>query len=295
MPRARANGIELEYDITGNGPEPVLLIMGLGAQMIRWPLPFLQKLADRGCSVIRFDNRDVGLSSKIEGAGLPDLPAIFAALVEGRAPHAPYGLEEMVADSIGLLDVLGIARAHIVGGSLGGMIAQLIAADHPERTRSMVSIMSRARNQAPAEMLRHAGGMTDRGPDPLTDLEGYLDHAVKRAALTGSPAYPPDPDRVRAQIREEFERCYYPQGFQRQFAASLVAPDRREFGATVTAPAVVIHGAQDPLMPIAGGRETAAAIPGAEFIAVEGMGHDLPPALFDTLIDGIMKAVDRAR
>ena len=296
MPKTWANGIELEYDVTGeDGAEPMLLIMGLGAQLTRWPFAFVERLASHGFKVVRFDNRDVGLSTKLEATGLPDVPAIFKALAAGEPAPAPYRLDDMVADTVDLLDALGIERAHIVGGSLGGMIAQLVAADHPDRTLSLVSIMSRARNLPPADSLRHAGAMMDRGPDPLVDFEGYLDHGVKSAFMTGSPGYPPDPEATRARIRSDFERCYYPPGFARQFAASLVAPDRRPKLATVRAPAMVIHGAQDPLMPLAGGQETAAAIPGAELRVIEGMGHDLPPALFDTLIEGILSAAGRAR
>jgi pimeloyl-ACP methyl ester carboxylesterase len=295
LPKATANGIELEYQATGeDGAEPVLLIMGLGAQLTRWPNAFVERLASHGLKVIRFDNRDVGLSTKLDAAGLPDFPALFQALREGRTPQAPYLLDDMAADTVGLMDALGIDRAHIVGGSLGGMIAQLVAADYPQRTLSLTSIMSRTGNRSLPETLSEAAArLSDRGPDPLTDFEGYLDHGVKMAFVSGSPGYPPDAAETRARIRNDFNRSYYPAGLQRQYAATLASPDRRAKLATVRAPAVVIHGAADPLMPLAAGKETAAAIPGAELRVIEGMGHDLPAALFDTVIDGVLSAVRR--
>jgi pimeloyl-ACP methyl ester carboxylesterase len=297
MPQVQANGLTIEYDVTGpESGEPVLLIMGLGAQMTRWPQGFVDKLAARGVRVIRFDNRDVGLTSKMEGAGSPDFPAILKALGEGAPPPVPYTLSDMAADAVGLLDALGIDRAHIVGASLGGMVAQLVAADHPERTLSLTSIMSSTGNRAlPPASPEALAVLNDRGPDPLQDLEGYLAHAVKGANVVGSPGYPPDPEEIRQRSLNDFNRCYYPAGFQRQYAAALACPDRRPKLAAIKAPTVVIHGAADPLVPLAGGRDTAENIPGAELRVIEGMGHDVPAALFDILVDGIMRAVERAK
>ena len=295
MPRARANGIEIEYDVTGPADgEPLLLIMGLGAQMTRWPQAFLDKLAAKGLKVIRFDNRDVGLSSKLEG--VPDFPAMFKALSEGRAPNVPYLLDDMAADAAALLDVLGIARAHIVGASLGGMVAQLVAAHYPQHTLSLTSIMSSTGNrELPPASPEAMAVLNDRGPDPLADFEGYLDHAVKGAYVVGSPGYPPDAQATRDRIKSDFERSYSPLGFQRQYAAAAASPDRRPKLAQITAPTVVIHGAADPLVPLAAGQDTAKNIPGAELRVIEGMGHDFPPALYDTVVDAIMVAVGRAK
>jgi len=297
MARAEANGIELEYDVAGPPDgEPVLLIMGLGAQMTRWPSLFVDKLAAQGLRVIRFDNRDVGLSSKLAAAGMPDFPALFTALAEGRTPDVPYRLDDMAGDAVGLLDALGIARAHIVGASLGGMVAQLVAADHPERALSLTSIMSSTGNRSlPPASPEAMAVLNDRGPDPLTDFEGYLDHAVKGAFVVGSPGYPPDADETRTRIRNDFNRSYSPAGFQRQYAAAAACPDRRPKLATIKAPTVVIHGAADPLVPLASGQDTAASIPGAELRVIEGMGHDFPPALHDAVVEGIMCAVARAK
>src|SRR5688572_875920 len=226
MPRAQANGIELEYDVAGpEGGEPLLLIMGLGAQMTRWPSAFVDKLAVKGLRVIRYDNRDIGLSSKLDAAGLPDFPALFKALGEGRKPDVPYLLDDMARDAVGLLDALGIERAHIVGASLGGMVAQLVAADHAERTLSLTSIMSTSGNRTlPPAKPEAMAVLNDRGPDPLVDFEGYLDHSLKGAVVVGSPGYPPDAEETRLRIRNDFNRSYSPAGFQRQYAAAAASP-----------------------------------------------------------------------
>ena len=297
MPQAQANGLTIEYDITGPASgDPVLLIMGLGAQMTRWPQGFLDELASRGLRVIRFDNRDVGLTTRIDAAGPPDLPAIFTALMEGRQPQVAYTLSDMAADAVGLLDALNIPRAHIVGASLGGMVAQLVAADHAERVLSLTSIMSTTGNRAlPPPSAEAIAVLNDRGPDPLVDLEGYLDHAVKGALVVGSPGYPARPEDIRARSLSDFRRNYYPVGFGRQYAAAAASSDRRPKLATITAPTVVIHGAADPLVPLAGGKDTAENIPGAELVVIEGMGHDVPAPLFAAIADGIQKAVERSK
>jgi pimeloyl-ACP methyl ester carboxylesterase len=297
MARAQANGIELEYDVTGPADgEPLLLIMGLGAQMTRWSSAFVDKLAAKGLRVIRFDNRDVGLSTKFDAAGLPDLPVIFKALSEGKPAPVAYTLSDMADDAAGLLDALGVARAHIVGASLGGMVAQLVAADHPDKTLSLTSIMSTTGNRAlPPASPEAMAVLSNRGPDPLVDFEGYLDHSVKSAYVVGSPGYPPDAEELRLRSRNDFNRSYSPAGFQRQYAAAASSPDRRPKLATIKAPTVVIHGEVDPLVPLTGGRDTAENIPGAELVVIEGMGHDLPPALYDTIVEAILKAVARAK
>lgn len=296
MPQAKANGITLEYDVTGEAGEPVLLIMGLGAQMTRWPQPFLEKLAARGLKVIRFDNRDVGLSEKIEAAGLPNLPGILQQIMQGQKPDVAYTLSDMARDAVGLLDALGIDRAHVVGASLGGMVAQLVAADHPERVLSLTSIMSTTGNrEVPPASPAALEVLNNRGPDPAQDLEGYVAHSYKGAQVVGSPAYPPDPALHRERTLHDLNRSYYPPGFARQYAAAVACPDRRPKLATIKAPTVVIHGAADPLVPVEGGRDTASNIPGAELRVIEGMGHDLPPALFDEIVDGILRAVERAK
>jgi pimeloyl-ACP methyl ester carboxylesterase len=296
MTQASANGITLEYDVIGPADgEAVLLIMGLGAQMTRWPQPFVDALAARGLKVVRFDNRDIGLSTKLEAAGAPDMPAIFTAMAEGRKPDVAYTLSAMAADSVGLLDALGIARAHIVGASMGGMIGQLIAADYPERTLSLTSIMSTTGNRdLPGPTPEAQQVLSGPRIDANLDLEAYLDNAVKSEAIIGSPGYPQDPSEVRHRVLSDFRRAYFPQGVQRQMAAAMATPDRRPKLRTIKAPTVVIHGANDALANVAGGRDTAENVPGAELIVVKGMGHNLPLALVDTIVDGIMRAVERS-
>jgi pimeloyl-ACP methyl ester carboxylesterase len=292
-----ANGIRITYEDKGPHDAPViLLVMGLGGQLTLWPDEFVDALNAHGFRTIRYDNRDVGLSTRFDAAGVPNLKWMFVKAAIGLPVRPAYTLADMAADGMALLDHLGIARAHIVGASMGGMISQHIAARYPDRVLSLTSIMSTTGNrQLPPASAEAMAVLNDRGPDPLVDFEGYLDHAVKGAFVVGSPGYPPDPEATRERIRNDFNRCYAPQGFQRQYAAAAASPDRRPKLATIKAPTVVIHGAVDPLVPLAGGQDTAANIPGAELRVIEGMGHDLPPALFDTLVDGIMRAVERAK
>jgi len=297
MPQIQANGMTLEYESRGDpNAEPILLIMGLGGQLTRWSPAFTDKLAARGFRVIVFDNRDVGLSEKIEAAGAPDMGAVIDAVIAGRKAPVAYTLDDMAADAVGLLDALGIERAHIVGASMGGMIAQLVAADWPERTLSLTSIMSttgaRDLPQATPEAM---AVINSRGPDPQVDLDGYLAHAVKGSRTIGSPAFPTDDTQLRERIAADYRRAYYPVGFLRQYAAVVASPDRRPRLAKILAPTVVVHGQDDPLVPVEGGRDTAANIPGAELRIVPGMGHDFPAGLYDTLADAIVRAADRAK
>ena len=289
MPQIKANGLTLEYESLGSQTaETILLIMGLGAQMTRWPKALTDKLIARGYRVIAFDNRDVGLSQKLDDAGAPDMGAVLKALSEGKAPPVAYNLDDMAADAAGLLGALGIERAHIVGASMGGMIAQLVAADYPRRTLSLTSIMSTTGNpDLPRATPEAMAVINSRGPDPMVDLEGYLAHSMAGSRTIGSPAYPADEADLRERTLSDFNRAYYPVGFMRQYAGVMASPDRRPKLKTITAPTVVVHGEVDPLVPVEGGRDTAANIPGAELRVIPGMGHDLPPALYDTLVEAI--------
>lgn len=297
MPQATVNGLTIEYETFGPADgEPLLLIMGLGAQMTRWPEGLIGKLTDAGLRVIRFDNRDVGLSSKLDAAGVPNLGEVFGALQAGTKPNVPYTLDDMAADAVGLLDALAIERAHIVGASLGGMVAQLVAADYPERTLSLSSIMSNTGHRdVPRATPEATAVLNERGPDPREDFQGYLAHAYKGALTVGSPAYPPTEAEIHARSRADFERCYYPAGFARQYAAAASSPERRPKLANVTAPTVVIHGVDDPLIPVEGGRDTAEHVRGAELVEIPGMGHDMPAALHGAISAAILKAVERSR
>jgi len=277
VPRAAVGSLELEYELIGDPSDPpVLLISGLGSQLLGWTDGLCEEIASRGFQVIRFDNRDIGLSTK-----LPDGP--------------PYTLSEMAADAAGLLGALGIPAAHVVGASMGGMIAQLVAADHAGKTLSLTSIMSSTGNpNLPRATPEAMARLNTPAPDPTKDLEGFLASAVEGAKVMAS-AYPPDEAAVRAQSLSDFKRSYYPVGFQRQYAGIMASPDRRPKLKTITAPTVVIHGDADPLVPLAGGKDTADNIPGAELIVVPGVGHEIPNPVLDVFVDGILSAVARTR
>jgi pimeloyl-ACP methyl ester carboxylesterase len=295
MPQIKANGIDLEYVAYGpESAETALLIMGLGAQMTRWPLPFIELLVTRGYRVVTFDNRDVGLSQKFDAAGPADIAAIMGARMAGKEVSVAYTLDDMANDAAGLLDALGIARAHIVGASMGGMIAQLVAANHPDKTLSLTSIMSTTGNpdvppakpEAMAALLNRPTG---------DDFKTLVEHAVKTQMIVGSPGYPADPDALKRQVVADLNRSTYPVGVTRQMAAVMAGGDRRAALKNITAPTVVVHGVDDPLVPVEGGRDTAAAIAGAQLIEIPGMGHDLPAPLYATVVDAIDAVAARSR
>jgi len=288
--KIQANGVELEYETFGKAGDPaLLLIMGLGAQLTLWPEDLCHKLVAKGFYVIRYDNRDVGLSTKLDAAGVPDMPSIFA----GTATPA-YTLDDMAADAAALLDALDIEKAHIVGASMGGMIAQLVAANHPEKVLSLTSIMSTTGNPAvPPATAEAMQVLTTRLPAD-TPMDALVDHGVKTQSVIGSPIYSYDTPVERTRIRTGLERSIYPPGFARQMAAIVANGDRREKLKGVTAPTVVIHGAADPLVNVEGGKDTAASIEGAELIIIPDMGHDLPPFTLDQVVAAIVKVAGRA-
>ena len=282
MPQIKANGIDIAYDCFGNADaQAVLLISGLGTQMTRWSEPFCQLLAEQGYRVIRFDNRDAGLSTYFDSAAMPDLAAIADAVSRGETPDVPYTLFDMANDAAGLLDALKIQRAHVVGRSMGGMVAQLLASAHADRVLSLVSIMSSTGNRdlpqaSPAVM----AAMTAPAPHPLQDEQGYLTHCVAFSQVIAGRGYPFDASAQREQALAELKRAYNPSGFWRHIAAIAATGDLRPRLAHISAPTLVLHGSNDPLVSPEAGKDTAAHIPGAELCIVEGMGHDFPPALF---------------
>ncbi|WP_294297012.1 alpha/beta hydrolase [uncultured Sphingomonas sp.] len=295
MTAITANGITIEYEDDGDpAAPPLLLVMGLGAQLTLWPIELVDALVARGFRVIRFDNRDIGLSTKFDRAGLPDLAQLMMAMMTGKVFAPPYTLSDMAADAVGLLDALRIPSAHVVGASMGGMIAQLIAADYPTRVRSLTSIMSTSGNPSlPPAKPEALAVLTGR---PMTaDRDTIVAHGIKSAQVIGSPAYPYDLDRLRARVERDFDRSFSPTGAMRQMAAVLADGDRRERLRRITAPTTVIHGDADPLVPVEGGRDTAAAIPGADLVILPGMGHDLPLPLIDDIADAIAATAARAR
>lgn len=292
----QTNNIELAYDSFGNdNDEAIILIAGLGTQMIRWTAPFCEQLAARGFRVIRFDNRDTGCSTHYSHYPAMDFNALAAALMSGQRPDMPYTLDDMAGDVIGLLDDLGIERAHIVGRSMGGMIAQLTASNYPDRVLSLTSMMSTSGNptlpQASPEVM---GMMTAPGPNPFEDEAGYLAHSMAFAKRIAGSGYRFDEEAYRTLIMEEVRRAYDPGSVGRQIAAIAVSGDRRPLLAAIQAPALVIHGMDDPLFVPACGEDTASSIPGAELMLVEGMGHDLPHQLYEQTIDAIARTAKRS-
>ncbi|MDP9697701.1 alpha/beta hydrolase [Paenibacillus polysaccharolyticus] len=289
------NDIDIAYDSYGSEKnETILLIAGLGTQMIRWTVPFCEMLAARGFRVIRFDNRDTGLSTHFSNHASLDFEALAQTLMSGKLPYLPYTLDDMSADTLGLLDALEIEKAHIVGRSMGGMIAQLVASQYPERVLSLTSIMSTTGNpELPPTSPEVMALMTGPAPNPMEDEEGYLAHSVAFAKRIAGTGYPFEEDAYRSLIREEIQRAYDPGSVGRQIAAIAVSGDRRARLAKVKVPALVIHGVEDPMFVPACGRDTAEAINGAELMLLEGMGHDLPQQLFETVVDGIERTARR--
>lgn len=282
---ARSGELEIHYEDMGDPNDPaVLLIMGLGAQLLLWRKGFCEKLINQGLRVIRFDNRDVGLSSKLTDhhAGAPLLPRMARSLA-GLPSPAAYTLEDMADDAAALLDHLDIDRAHVVGGSMGGMIAQVFAARHHPRTKTLGVIFS-SNNQAalPPPGPRQLAAILQRPKGSSRDE--IVDNAVRVSRIIGSPGYPAALERLRTDAIEGFDRSYYPAGVGRHFAAILGSGSLRRYDRQITAPTVVIHGKADKLMRPSGGRAIARAIPGARLVLFDGMGHDLPEPLWDDIV-----------
>jgi pimeloyl-ACP methyl ester carboxylesterase len=285
---APANGIEIAYEEFGdpNG-KPLVLIMGLATQMIHWDEDFCGLLADRGYRVVRFDNRDIGHSTKIDSAGVPRTgPMMF-----GYGKPA-YLLRDLADDTVGLFDHLGIEAAHVVGASMGGMVAQQTAIDHPRRVLSICSIMSTTGNRRYRFPRWRAFALLVAKPP--SSREGYVEQAVKTFKVIGSPAYPMNEARFRELVGRAYDRSFYPPGVARQLHAINCSGNRTRGLRGLDLPAVVIHGTEDPLVRPIGGRETARAIPGARLRMIEGMGHDLPPELHQRFVDEIDSNAQRA-
>lgn len=286
-----ANGLRICYDEFGDLAHPaVLLIMGLGTQMIAWPEAFCQHLAAGGYRVIRFDNRDVGLSQKLAHERVPNLLRLLLASGFGLPLRVPYTLHDMARDTVGLLDSLGIERAHIVGASMGGMIAQLLAGDYPQRTLSLTSMMSTSGARSLPRASRQVKRLMMRRAEP--GEQEYLRNASRLWQVIGSPAYPPGEKELRERLLASYRRCYYPKGYLRQFAAIVASGDRVELLRRVQRPTLVIHGSADALVPVEGGVHTADLVPGARLTLIEGMGHDLPIVLLPRLASLILEHIN---
>ncbi len=287
MPNIGANGISLFYEEHGNPEhEALLLVMGLGAQMILWPDEFVEALVSKGYRVIRFDNRDIGLSEKMEGARAPKLPWQVIRKKIGWPASVPYTLSDMADDAAGLLDALDIRQAHVVGASMGGMIAQLMAVNHSDKLLSMTSIMSTTGNPKLPQADKQAMEVLV-APLPSMEEEALVAHGINVSNSIGSPGYRPPQERQRERVLRSVRRSVYPPGLPRQLAAIIDDGDRRERLSQITTPTLVLHGEDDPLVKLAAGQDTAEHIPGAKLVTIPGWGHDLPLELIDRLADEI--------
>jgi pimeloyl-ACP methyl ester carboxylesterase len=291
--RVRANGLELAYEQFGDDRDPGLLLI-LGFQLTGWPDAFCRALADTGLRVIRFDNRDSGLSSKIEATQRYDSPrAAFLKARLRRPIEVPYRLEDMADDTLGLMDALGLARAHVVGASLGGMIAQLVAALHPERALTLTSIMSSSGGAKLPRvkfniLLRLLKSPNSRDPEAIAQ---HIAYTMRRL---GSPRYARSQADWASEIRRGLQRGYYPAGMQRQMLAMAAAASRVDLLVGIEQPALVIHGRADPLLPVKHGRDTARCLPNVRYEEIAGMGHDLPPRLLPRFVTWISELVQKS-
>ncbi len=287
MPTAHVNGIDIEYVTEGDPSDPpLLLVMGLGAQLIAWPQGFVDGLCERGFFIIRYDNRDCGLSTKFEG--VPDITALFG----GDGSSAPYRIEDMADDGAALLAHLGIARAHVVGASMGGMITQALVIHHPELFVTACSIMSTTGDRSVGAPTGEA--MTALLRPIANSREEAIEASVAGSKVIGSPKYPTDEALLRQRAGAAYDRSYCPEGTARQLGAVLASPDRTEGLHGVRIPFLVIHGQEDPLVTLSGGEATAAAVPGSELLVIPGMGHDLPEELSGEVTEAIVANTQRA-
>mgnify|MGYP000255160601 CR=1 FL=1 len=292
MAQVRANGISIEVETAGDPANPaLLLIMGLGVQMTQWPPELVAALVDAGYHVIRFDNRDIGLSEKFDHAGVPNLRRVGLVRLLGFSPRLPYTLADMAGDAVGVLDALGVDQAHIVGASMGGMIAQHVASSFPERVRSLTSVMSTSGKRG-LPMARPEAMAALMAPPPPPEAGAVADWAVTINRAIGSPGYPAAEARIRARANADFARSYHPDGKVRQLAAIIGDGDRSARLRRITAPTMVLHGADDPLVPVECGRHTAATVPGARLHEIAGMGHDLPLELVAE-VTGVIASIAR--
>lgn len=284
MTTVRANAIEIEYEAIGpRDGEPIVLVMGLAMPLTAWPDQFCRGLAGRGFRVIRFDNRDAGLSTKMPSIGWLATTALLAGATLRMPVRPPYGLPDMARDAVGLMDALDIDRAHIVGASMGGMIAQIVAAEYPERVKSLVSLMSTSGHPTlPGPAPRVLQALLR--PPPHRDPERAIAQTADFLRLIASPGFPTSEPELRTQVERAIRRSYHPDGWARQLIAIQSARSRAQALRRIRAPTLVMHGADDPLIPVAAGRHTAARIPGARLKIIPGWGHDLPDALLPRLV-----------
>lgn len=289
MSRAKANGLTLEFESLGDRANPtILLIMGLGMQMIAWPDAFCEMLVARGFHVLRFDNRDAGLSSGFEQCGVPNLVMLWLKYLLKRPLHAPYLIDDMADDTAALLDVLCVKQVHVVGASMGGMIAQNLAARYPQKVLSLTSLMSTTGRRGLPGPTRKVRAALMRSPAREGDVQGAVQRLMQILRAIGSPGYPEDKAMLRALCERHVRRAYRPDGMARQLHCIMASGDRTAAIKQISVPTLVLHGAADALVPLACGKDSAAAIPNARLTIIEGMGHDLPTALLPRLVDEIV-------
>lgn len=298
--QVQVNGVTIAYESFGpDDRETILFISGTGQQLIDWPIELIDQLVQQGYRVIRYDNRDVGLSTHFDEAGLPDGEAVTQALQSGEPAPLPYTLSDMAQDAVALLDALDIDQAHIVGASMGGAIAQLVAIDHAQRVRSLTLLMSDSGNPALPVVAKPEVFESVPPVPSADDREAYVEYEVKTRLALSSPGHPTDEQTIREWVMRDVERAYDPEGLVRHQFVILVdryenPPYRLTNLETIQAPTVVLHGADDPLVPIESAQELADLIPGAELRLIPGLGHDIPQALVPEFADAIMAAVSRA-
>jgi pimeloyl-ACP methyl ester carboxylesterase len=290
-----ANGISLEVEDHGSpSGEPLVLIMGLGMQLIAWHEDFVQMMVDRGFRVIRFDNRDIGLSENFDHLGMPNLGVEALKHTFGLPVRSPYSLGDMADDTAGLLDALGIAKAHICGASMGGMVAQQLALRHPQRVKSLTLMMTTSGSRRlPGPSLKVRGAMLSKPDDPK-NFDSIVAHYVSIYKLIGSPGYPAGDEWLTRRLSMSVRRSHRPRGTARQLTAIVADGDRSRALPQLKVPTQILHGLQDPLVPVEAGRQLASIIPGAKADFIEGMGHDLPIPLWPRFAAGIESAASRA-
>jgi pimeloyl-ACP methyl ester carboxylesterase len=297
MANVAANGLTLDVEEFGDpAAPPVLLIMGLAMPAAAWPDEFIDRLLQHGLRVIRFDNRDAGGSARVRGGRRQNVQVAVARALMRLPVHSTYTLEDMADDAAGVLDALGIERAHVVGASMGGMIAQVLAARRPARVASLTSIMSSSGNPSPRVALGSSRALRVllRRPGRLDNVESITEHLMHVFGVIGSPGFRPEPHAMRVHIAKVASRGYDPAGAERQLLAILASGDRRPLLERITAPTLVIHGADDPLVPVAAGIDTAKHIHGAQLKIIPGMGHDFAPSLQPMIADSIAAHIRRA-